>query len=142
MLRIAENLPDSVRRRFKITVVPECLYRESSGFGLMPLKTCHSLNPETLDPRFKHSGTTGMRGVENAGGGICSLLAAENLPDSVRRRIQDFDLSPNSPLNDPFSKFTSDDPREFPASAFLANSPAGGFAACFAACLSRRDIPF
>ena len=60
---------------------------------------------------------------------ICLLRIAENLPDSVRRRIQDFDLSPNSPLNDPFSKFTSDDPREFPASAFLANSPAGEFAA-------------
>ncbi len=62
-----------------------------------------------------------MRGVENAGGGISA---------SWLRRIQDFDLSPNSPLNDPFSKFTSDDPREFPASAFLANSPAGEFAVC------------
>ena len=47
---------------------------------------------------------------------ICLLRIAENLPDSVRRRIQDFDLSPNSPLNDPFSKFTSDDPGEFAAS--------------------------
>ena len=55
-LRIAGNWPDSVRRRFKITVVPECLYRESSGFGFMPLKTCHSQNPETLDPRSKASG--------------------------------------------------------------------------------------
>ena len=53
-------------------------------------------------------------------GEFAAFQAAEN---------SSFDSSPNSPLNDLFSKFTSDDPREFPATGVVANPPADALAA-------------
>jgi hypothetical protein len=54
------------------------------------------------------------------------------LPDYVRRRIQALSFCSNSPLNGPFSKFPSDDPREFPATGVVANSLADDLTASLA----------
>ncbi|MGE4446452.1 MAG: hypothetical protein AB7C92_07370 [Synergistaceae bacterium] len=60
------------------------------------------------------------------------LRIAVNLPgESSGGEFKIYDLGANSPLNDLFSKFTSDDSREFPATGTVANSPADEFSACF-----------
>jgi hypothetical protein len=42
----------------------------------------------------------------------------------------------NSPLNSSFSKFSSDDPREFPAIGVFANSPADAVSAGLYSCFT------
>ena len=84
-----------------LSLGPECSNRESRVLGFSVHKFSYSNNPETLDPRFKHSGTTIYKSFSFTAGGVFRQI----LRDAKRA---------NSPAAEG---------RELTASVFLANSP-------------------